>query len=218
MKSIQIAIDGPAGSGKSTISKIIANKLDIIYLDTGAMYRGITYKALEKKIEAFDVNKLQELLDHTTMSFKGEALILDGRNISEEIRFPIISENVSKYAAVKAVRQDLVRRQQYISSNHSIIMDGRDIGTKVLPNATFKIYLTASVDERAERRYKELISNGHKIDLEVIKKDIIERDYNDMNRTESPLMKADDAIEVDTTGRSIEVVVDIIIDIVKRGV
>jgi len=217
MSSIQIAIDGPAGSGKSTISKIIAKKLDIIYLDTGAMYRGITYKAIVNNIKPEDLDGLEKLLDETNISFNGDELILDDVNRSEEIRHPNISENVSLYAAVKIIREDLVRRQQYISENHSIIMDGRDIGTVVLPNATYKVYLTASVDERAERRYKELVGKGHTVDIEALKKDIAERDYNDMNRDESPLMKAEDAIEVDTTGMGIEDVVNAIIKIVQKG-
>jgi cytidylate kinase len=215
--SIQIAIDGPAGSGKSTISKIIAKKLDIIYLDTGAMYRGITYKALENKISSDDMSALEKLLKDTEMTFNGDALILDQVDRSEEIRTPLIAENVSLYAANKIIREDLVKRQQYISENHSIIMDGRDIGTVVLPNATYKIYLTASVDERAERRYKELIAKGHDVEIDAIKKDIEQRDYNDMNRETSPLMRAADAREVDTTGLTIDQVVDAIIKIVQEG-
>lgn len=217
MDTIQIAIDGPAGSGKSTISKIVARKLDIIYLDTGAMYRGITYKAMKEGIKPENVEALKALLNKTDITFHGDTLILDGVNCAEEIRHPKISENVSSYAAVKVVREDLVNRQQYISKNHSIIMDGRDIGTVVLPNATYKVYLTASVIERAERRYKELMANGHEVDIEFIKEDIEKRDYSDMNRKESPLKKADDAVVVDTTGRSIEQVVEAIIEIVKRG-
>jgi cytidylate kinase len=217
MDTIQIAIDGPAGSGKSTISKIVARKLDIIYLDTGAMYRGITYKAMKEGIKPENVDALKALLNKTDITFHGDTLILDGVNCAEEIRHPKISENVSSYAAVKVVREDLVNRQQYISKNHSIIMDGRDIGTVVLPNATYKVYLTASVIERAERRYKELMANGHEVDIEFIKEDIEKRDYSDMNRKESPLKKADDAVVVDTTGRSIEQVVEAIIEIVKRG-
>lgn len=217
MKTIQIAIDGPAGSGKSTISKIVARKLDIIYLDTGAMYRGITYKAMKEGIKPENVDALKALLNKTDITFHGDALILDGVNCAEEIRHPEISENVSSYAAVKVIREDLVNRQQYISKNHSIIMDGRDIGTVVLPNATYKVYLTASVIERAERRYKELVANGHEVDIEFIKEDIEKRDHSDMNRKESPLKQADDAVVVDTTGRSIDQVVEAIIEIVKRG-
>ncbi len=217
MKKIQIAIDGPAGSGKSTISKIIAEKLDIMYLDTGAMYRGITYKAIEASIEPDDLDALISLLETTDISFKGAELLLDDTNRATEIRHPNISENVSLYAAVKEVREDLVKRQQYLSKHHSIIMDGRDIGTVVLPKATYKIYLTASVEERAERRYNELIKEGHTVDFDDIKDDIIKRDYNDMNREVSPLKKAKDAVEVDTTGQSINQVVDTIIEIVKKG-
>lgn len=215
--SIQIAIDGPAGSGKSTISKIIARKLSIIYLDTGAMYRGITYKALESGIEPDDVESLKKLLETTKMTFQGDLLILDNLDRSEEIRTPIIAENVSRYAANKIIREDLVKRQKIISQNNSIIMDGRDIGTVVLPDATYKIYLTASVDERAERRYKELIAKGHKVQIEEIKEDIKQRDYNDMNRATSPLKKADDAYEIDTTGLDIDAVVEAIIQIVQEG-
>jgi len=215
--TIQIAIDGPAGSGKSTISKIIARQLDIIYLDTGAMYRGVTYKALQNNVKAEDIDTLAELLENTEMTFKGDQLILDGVDCSEEIRLPLIAENVSVYAAVRIIREDLVRRQQEIGQRHSIIMDGRDIGTVVLPNATYKIYLTASVEERAERRHKELIEKGHDVEIETIKKDIEQRDYNDMNRETSPLKKADDAYEVDTTGLAINDVVEAIIKIVDKG-
>lgn len=217
METIQIAVDGPAGSGKSTISKIVARTLEIIYLDTGAMYRGITYKAMKEGIKPDQVEALEALLKQTDITFHGDALILDGIDRAEEIRHPEISENVSSYAAVKIIREDLVNRQQYISKNNSIIMDGRDIGTVVLPDATYKVYLTASVTERAERRYKELMANGHEVDIEFIKEDIEKRDYSDMNRKESPLKKADDAVVVDTTGRSINQVVDAIIEIVKRG-
>ncbi|MBN2899319.1 MAG: (d)CMP kinase [Clostridia bacterium] len=215
--TIQIAIDGPAGSGKSTISKIIAKKLDIIYLDTGAMYRGITYKALAQHIEPDDTLSLKTMLDDTDITFKGELLILDHVDRSEEIRTPKIAENVSSYAANKLVREELVKRQQHISQNNSIIMDGRDIGTVVLPNATHKIFLTASVDERAERRYKELIAKGHAVEMDSIREDIKKRDYDDMNRQTSPLKKAEDAHEVDTTGLTIEEVVSEIIKIVQEG-
>lgn len=217
MKTIQIAIDGPAGSGKSTISKIIAEKLDIMYLDTGAMYRGITYKALESKVTPEDLDTLVVLLNTTEITFKGAELILDNINRSSEIRHPEISENVSLYAAVKEIREDLVKRQQYLSENNSIIMDGRDIGTVVLPKATYKIYLTASVEERAERRYNELVNKGHVVDFDTIKDDIIKRDYNDMNRSVSPLKKASGAVEIDTTGQTINQVVDVIIAIIQKG-
>ena len=216
MSLIQIAIDGPAGSGKSTIAKEVAKLLNILYLDTGAMYRAITLKLLNKSIAFDDIVEISNILTNTNISFDKKRVLLDGVDVTEEIRMPRIDENVSKVASLKSVRIELVHLQQKIAGTNSIIMDGRDIGTRVLPNAEFKFFLTASVDERAMRRYKELISKGLDVNLQSLMKEIISRDKQDTERVESPLIQADDAFLIDTTGLSIEGVVDEILKKVKK--
>ncbi|WP_430886466.1 (d)CMP kinase [Fusibacter sp. JL216-2] len=208
---MQIAVDGPAGSGKSTIAKLIAKRKNITYLDTGAMYRAVTLKVLDLGIAFDDEEAIKAMLKDIKIGFKGNNLLLNEVDVSEEIRQQRINDNVSAVAALGFVRKDMVRRQKEIASNQSIIMDGRDIGTKVLPSAEVKIYLTASIEERAERRYKEMKEKGIKVSFEEICESIAERDRLDMTRTESPLVKADDAVEIDTTGISINEVVDLVI-------
>lgn len=208
---MQIAVDGPAGSGKSTIAKLIAKRKNITYLDTGAMYRAVTLKVLDLGIAFDDEEAIKAMLKDMKIGFKGNNLLLNEVDVSEEIRQQRINDNVSAVAALGFVRKDMVRRQKEIASNQSIIMDGRDIGTKVLPSAEVKIYLTASIEERAERRYKEMKEKGIKVSFEEICESIAERDRLDMTRTESPLVKADDAVEIDTTGISINEVVDLVI-------
>ncbi len=208
---MQIAVDGPAGSGKSTIAKLIAKRKNITYLDTGAMYRAVTLKVLDLGIAFDDEEAIKAMLKDMKIGFKGNNLRLNEVDVSEEIRQQRINDNVSAVAALGFVRKDMVRRQKEIASNQSIIMDGRDIGTKVLPSAEVKIYLTASIEERAERRYKEMKEKGIKVSFEEICESIAERDRLDMTRTESPLVKADDAVEIDTTGISINEVVDLVI-------
>lgn len=208
MGQIKIAIDGPAGSGKSTIAKEIAKMLDILYLDTGAMYRAVTYKLMQNKVPFDNISGVQDVLNSTTIDFCDKKVLLDGNDVSDDIRMPVINENVSKVASIKIVRERLVKLQQDIGNSKSIIMDGRDIGTKVLPDAPFKFYLTATVEERANRRFKELNDKGIDINFDDIKAEIENRDKVDSEREESPLVQAEDAILIDTTGLTIKEVID----------
>jgi CMP/dCMP kinase len=217
MKKLVIAIDGPAGAGKSTISKIIAKKLNIEYIDTGAMYRAVTLKILTNNINFHNENELQAMLKETTVCFEDGRIILDGFNVSEEIRMPIISERVSEIAAIFVVREKLVELQRQMGLNKSVIMDGRDIGTYVLTNANYKIFLTASVQERAERRYEELINKGIEVLYEDVYIDIEERDQKDSTRELNPLRRAEDAILVDTSGKNIDEVVEVILKIIHKS-
>lgn len=209
---LQIAIDGPAGSGKSTISKIIAKRLDINYLDTGAMYRMCTLKALNEAVDLNNQSAVIESIKDIDIKIKKNKFYLDGRDVSNEIRLERVSKNVSKVAAIKYVREKMVMIQQEIASKTDVIMDGRDIGTHVLPNSNNKFYLNATVEERAKRRYNELKEKGESVNFEEIKDSILKRDAYDMSRDHAPLMKADDALEVDTTSRTIEEVVTYIIE------
>ena len=213
MKTIQIAIDGPASSGKSTVAKIIAKDFGYTYLDTGAMYRAATYIALQHQISPEESTQLLELLDQYPISFgrseDGEQLVYVGDvDVSHPIRENTVTNAVSAFAAIPAIREKLVALQQEIAQQGGIVMDGRDIGTVVLPQAELKIFLVASVDERAERRYKENLSKGIETDLETLKEEIAARDYKDSHRETSPLKQADDAIYLDTTGLSILEVVE----------
>ncbi|HEM6433971.1 TPA: (d)CMP kinase [Streptococcus suis] len=215
MKSIQIAIDGPASSGKSTVAKIIAKNFGYTYLDTGAMYRSATYLALTNGIEVTDQNRIVALLAQYPIRFgrdeNGQQLVFVG---DEDVTLPIrdnqVTNNVSAVAALPLVREELVRLQQEIAQAGGIVMDGRDIGTVVLPQAELKIFLIASVEERALRRFKENMERGIETDLESLKQEIAARDYKDSHREVSPLKAADDAITFDTTGVSIEGVVKFI--------
>ena len=213
MKTIQIAIDGPASSGKSTVAKIIAKDLGYTYLDTGAMYRAATYIALQHQISPEEASQVLDLLDQYPISFgrseDGKQLVYVGDvDVSHPIRENTVTNAVSSFAAVPAVREKLVALQQEIAQQGGIVMDGRDIGTVVLPKAELKIFLVASVDERAERRYKENLAKGIETDLETLKEEIATRDYKDSHRATSPLKQAEDAIYLDTTGLSIQEVVD----------
>ena len=213
MKTIQIAIDGPASSGKSTVAKIIAKDFGYTYLDTGAMYRAATYIALKNQISPDEPTQLLELLEQYPISFgraeNGEQLVFVGDvDVTNPIRENEVTNTVSAFAAIPAVREKLVALQQEIAQQGGIVMDGRDIGTVVLPKAELKIFLVASVDERAERRYKENLSKGIETDLETLKEEIAARDYKDSHRETSPLKQAEDAIYLDTTGLSIIEVVE----------
>ena len=203
-----IAIDGPAGSGKSTIARLIAKDKGLIYLDTGAMYRLVTLKALNKGILGNnDLNYLEEikkLLDNLNIDIKENGFYLDNVDVSEEIRKPIVSENVSDVAAIREVREKLADLQRKFSESKNVILDGRDIGTVVFPNADLKIFLIADAKERAKRRYKELVEKGENVEIEEIYENILKRDKIDSTRKESPLKKAEDAIEVDTTSKNVE--------------
>ena len=215
-----IAIDGPAGSGKSTIARLIAKDKGLIYLDTGAMYRLVTLKALNKGILGNnDLNYLEEikkLLDNLNIDIKENGFYLDNVDVSEEIRKPIVSENVSDVAAIREVREKMVDLQRKFSESKNVILDGRDIGTVVFPNADVKIFLVADAKERANRRYKELVKKGENVKIEEIYENILKRDEIDSTRKESPLKKAEDAIEVDTTSKNIEEVKNEILNIYSK--
>lgn len=205
MIKLQIAVDGPASSGKSTVAKIVAQNLGIIYLDTGAMYRAATLVALQNKTE--DPQKIIDVIKKKPIFFKntadGQLVFLGTEDITKIIRTNEVTQNVSKISALAPVREFLVAEQQRIADEGGIIMDGRDIGTIVLPHADLKIFLVASVDERAERRYKENLQKNIPTDLEKLKVEIAERDRKDSTRAVSPLKQAEDAILLDSTGKTI---------------
>ncbi|HDK5697736.1 TPA: (d)CMP kinase, partial [Staphylococcus pseudintermedius] len=210
MKAINIALDGPAAAGKSTIAKRVAAQLGMIYVDTGAMYRAITYYYLNNKERFTDFTSLISEID-LRLGYdaeKGQRVFLNDNDVTDFLRENDVTQNVSYVSSIKEVRQFLVQVQQKLAADKGIVMDGRDIGTTVLPDAEVKVYMIASVEERAERRYKDNQERGIESSIEQLKKDIAERDAYDMNREISPLKKAEDAIEIDTTGLSIEQVTD----------
>lgn len=215
-----LAIDGPAGAGKSTIAKLLAKKLNYTYIDTGAMYRATTFKALNLGIDLEDPESFTFLNDTDFEFIQGE-LYMDGQNMSKLNRTKDVSDNVSLVSSHIPVRNKLVELQQDIAKNNHVVMDGRDIGTVVLTHANLKVFLTASVKVRAQRRYEELKSIGHQITVEEIEQDIIKRDAYDSSRSYNPLKKADDAIEIDTSDKDIYQVVDLLykkyINIVNEG-
>jgi len=207
---LAIAIDGPAGAGKSTIAKIVGEKYNLMYINTGAMYRAVTLCAMNKGIKPENIYELCSLVDSLEMHFDKEKLILNGEDISSELTMPLISNNVSNYAAIPEVRVKLVQMQREISKKYNVIMDGRDIGTVVLKDANLKFFLTASAEQRAKRRFDELINRGIEVNYNTILEDIIKRDYIDTNREVDPLTKAEDAIEIDSSYLNIHGVVDVI--------
>jgi cytidylate kinase len=215
-----IAIDGPAGAGKSTIAKLIAKKLGILYLDTGAMYRAVGLKALNFGVDIADAEAVEKMLLDTKVDVKIEngiqKVYLDGNDVSEKIREHQVSKAASDISAVPCVRYKMVELQREIAAKADTVLDGRDIGTFVLPNAEIKIFLTASVNERAQRRYAELKAKGVDCVLEDIKADIEKRDYNDTHRALAPLKKADDAVEIDTTGVNVEGVTALILKLISE--
>ena len=217
-----IAIDGPAGSGKSTIAKLIAKDIGLVYLDTGAMYRLVTLKALNEGIlgngKLSDLGKIKKLLDNLNIDIKENGFYLDDVDVSEEIRKPIISENVSDIAAIREVREKMLDLQRKFSKSKNVILDGRDIGTVVFPNADSKIFLVADAKERAKRRYKELVEKGENVEIEEIYDNILKRDKIDSTRKESPLKKAKDAVEVDTTFKSIKEVKNEILKMINVNI
>lgn len=215
-----IAIDGPAGAGKSTIAKQLAKELSFIYVDTGAMYRSMALYFMRNDIAKEDEAAISDACKTVEVSIAYEngeqQVLLNGENVSKEIRKEEVGKMASATSVYKEVRKKLVELQQKLAANKDVIMDGRDIGTCVLPNAQVKIYLTASVETRAERRYQELQEKGAACDLEVIKKDIADRDYQDMHREISPLKQAEDAILVDSSDMGIEEVVETIKNIYRE--
>jgi cytidylate kinase len=215
MKHVSIAIDGPAGAGKSTVAKIVADKLGFQYIDTGAMYRAYTLKILDNGIDPEDEISVLELLDSTDIDFRDNRIFLDETQVDEEIREGRITKNVSYIASYKAVREKMVRLQQSMSTRKSVVMDGRDITTVVLPDADFKFFVTATAEERGRRRYLELLGKGVEgITLEDTIEDIRRRDTFDSTREESPLTKTEDSYLVDTTNMTISEAVEHIISIV----
>lgn len=217
IRKISIAIDGPAGAGKSTIARRVAKALSFIYVDTGAMYRAMAYYLIQKGIAPDETEKISEACPGADISIEyagGEQIVLlNGQNVNAYLRTPQVSEMASKSSANPEVRRKLVELQQALAGKQNVVMDGRDIGTVVLPRAQVKIYLTASVDVRAGRRYQEILQKGETADLKDIKRGIAERDRRDMTREISPLRQADDAILVDTSDLSIEEVTDKILKI-----
>lgn len=201
---LNIAIDGPAGSGKSTAAKNLAEALGIEYIDTGAMYRAVAYKAIESGTALDDDDAVRDMLKNTEIDFFGGNVYLDGEDVSGKIRQPEISKAASTVSQLAACRSRLAELQRQIASSKSIVMDGRDIGTNVLPNADYKFYVTASPEKRAERRLAELKEKGSEFTFEEVLKDINDRDSKDMNRALNPLKKADDATEIITDDLDIE--------------
>ncbi|MBS4536254.1 (d)CMP kinase [Clostridium sp. D2Q-14] len=217
MSNLVIAIDGPAGAGKSTVAKLIAQNLNIVYIDTGSMYRALTYKLLKENIDLNNTSKIIDVLNSTKIDFRDNHIFLDDEIVDDKIRTNKINNNVSLVAKIKEVREKLVKIQRNISKNNDIIMDGRDIGSYVLPNAKFKFYITANPEERGKRRYKELIKEYPNIKLSEIIEEIKERDKIDKTRNIAPLIKTEDSIEIDTTNKSIEEVVKIILNYIEKN-
>ena len=210
MKNLIVAIDGPAGSGKSTIAKLLAKKYDLTYIDTGAMYRMITLYLLENNIDISDLKEVERVLNTVNLDMQGDKFYLDNVDVSTKIREKRINDNVSKVASIKIVRSNLVDLQRKISNNKDVILDGRDVGTVIFPNAQVKIFLIASPEERARRRYNEFLEKKTEITYEEVLNSIKERDHIDSTRDESPFVKADDAIELDSTNLTIDDVVNFI--------
>jgi cytidylate kinase len=211
-----IAFDGPAGSGKSTIAKIISEKLGITYLDTGAMYRAVTLYFLENNVDFNDENQVEINLERIELEFINDKLYLNNKDVSAQIREKNVNDNVSFVSAIRIVREKMVDLQRKMSGKKSVVLDGRDIGTVVFPNADYKFYITASVDVRARRRYEEELRKGiSNLSLNEVKKSIENRDYIDSNREVTPLKKADDAIEIDTSDMSIDQVLEKILSYIK---
>lgn len=219
MKKIVVAIDGPAGAGKSTIAKLVAEKLGYAYIDTGAMYRSVAWKFLQTG-KVFDEAYISELAKTMVIEFKPEANInrvfVDGVEVTGAIRSAEVTANVSHVAAIGDVREAMVEQQRRMGEAGGVLMDGRDIGTVVFPHAQLKIFLTASVEERAMRRYKELVAKGEQVDLAQLQKDIASRDKQDSERAISPLRQAEDALLLDTSNMNIQQVTDKILTLVEE--
>lgn len=219
-KELQVAIDGPASAGKSTVAKKIAHRFQYVYCDTGAMYRTVTLKAMQQKVALDDQVALATMLKTTKIEFKPgnpeQLVFLDGKEVTMAIRQPDVTNNVSTVAAQGTVREDLTERQREIAEAGGIVMDGRDIGTSVLPKAEVKIFLVASVEERAQRRFKDNAEKGIHTPIDVLRDEIQTRDHKDSTRAISPLTQADDAVRLDTTSLTIDEVVDKISDIIVK--
>ena len=217
MDIIRIAIDGPSGAGKSTMAKLLAERLGLDYIDTGAMYRAVGLKMLREGVTSGedDLEKRLGILDDTVIDFDSGKVTLDGEDVSGLIRTPEISMAASEFSSLGEVREKLVKMQRAIGERKSVVMDGRDIGTNVFKDAEYKFFLTATAEERAKRRVKELIEKGQEANYEDTLKDIEERDYNDSHRKLNPLKKAEDAVEIDTTKLTIEEVVQEMLGVIN---
>ena len=224
-KGLVIAIDGPAAVGKSTMGKLIAREFGFLYIDTGAIYRAITWKVLNNNINVYDEDTISKLVSNTYItieeknrySLKGYyRIFVDGKDVTEEIRNPGIDQNVSHIAKLPKIRRQLIYLQRKLAEKGDIVMEGRDIGSVILPKADIKLYFTASEEERIKRRYKELIDQGYNIDYREVKKQIVQRDEIDRKRKYAPLIKAKDAILIDSTAKSIEEVKDKILKIISK--
>ena len=218
-KNISIALDGPSGSGKSTVAKALSKELNVLYLDTGAMYRATALKALSLNIDTLDEKGVSSFINDLDLQIKyidgRQHTVLDGEDVSEKIREPHVSMAASNISSLKCVRLKMVDMQRKIASEMSCVLDGRDIGSYVLPNADFKFYITASVKERTDRRFAELKSKGFDVDYDNLMKEIEQRDYNDSHRDFAPLTQASDAIYLDTSNMNVEEVVNTVLSYVK---
>jgi CMP/dCMP kinase len=217
INKINIAIDGPAGAGKSTVAKLVAEQLEFVYIDTGAMYRAITYKAIKNGVDLQKEQQLSDLLNVTKIELTTSAKVyLDGEDVTELIRSQEVTNSVSFVASHSMIRFEMLDRQREMAVNGGTVMDGRDIGTAVLPDAEVKVFLIATVEERARRRYEENLAKGFPTDFEQLKQEIALRDKRDSERETAPLKKAEDAVEIDTTKLSITEVVTSILQIVAE--
>lgn len=222
MNKFSIAVDGPAGSGKSTVAKAVAKKLGIIYVDTGAMYRSVAYYCMQKGISTADEDGVLSVLEDIHMEIQpeedGQRIFLNGKDVTLTIRTQEIGQGASDVGKIQSVREKLGQMQRQMAEVHSVIMDGRDIGTYVLPDAAVKIYMDASVEERAKRRRDELMQKGETLSMEAVRAEIMKRDENDINRKHNPLRQAADAVYLDTTALAIDQVVEKILEIVAQKV
>ena len=216
MKPMRIAIDGPSGAGKSTIAKEVAKILEFDYIDTGAMYRAVGYKMMQSQVTLKDTIALKKLLDETTIDFHKGRTLLDGEDVSDYIRTPAVSLMASDCSALPVVREKLVELQRELGKQKSVVMDGRDIGTNVFPDAEIKFFVTATAEERAKRRYLELLAKGETVEYQAVLSDMKIRDYNDSTRSLHPLKQAEDAILLDTTHMTIEEVIAKIMEEIER--
>jgi len=221
-KRLTIAIDGPSGAGKSTVARLLAKRLGYVYIDTGAMYRSVAFRVKEKSISLKDESALNQLASSLHIAFVTEGeqthVFCDGEDITSAIRTPEISRLASSISKQKGVRKALVQMQREMGKEGGVILEGRDIGTVVFPGADVKFYLDAESDERVRRRYDEMVEKGVKVDFKETEEELVQRDHNDMHRIHSPLKKADDALFIDSTHRSVEEVVEEMVRMVKAKV